>query len=124
MVYLAGRQLGRRPFRSGAARCSKSLQALGTDRDSEIAPESLPVQLDIVIARQFADEDPFGSPSAPIDYSEKKSLEPFPDWFVSMDSNSDGVVTEREFLGDNAAFRRLDLDHNLLLDAQDLGVSP
>ncbi len=68
------------------------------------SPRNPACPLDIVIARQFADEDPFGSPSAPIDYSEKKSLEPFPDWFVSMDSNSDGVVTEREFLGDNTAF--------------------
>ena len=38
-----------------------------------------------------------------------------PAWFVAMDRNNDGDVSRREFLGDDAAFRRLDTDGDGLI---------
>jgi Ca2+-binding EF-hand superfamily protein len=42
-----------------------------------------------------------------------------PDWFRSMDRNSDGDVSRREFLGNEAAFKTFDHDGNGLIDAQE-----
>ena len=38
-----------------------------------------------------------------------------PAWFVAMDRNNDGDVSRREFLGDEAEFRRLDTDGDGLI---------
>ncbi|HEV8058395.1 MAG TPA: hypothetical protein VGP68_00860 [Gemmataceae bacterium] len=38
-----------------------------------------------------------------------------PAWFVAMDRNNDGDVSRREFLGDEAAFRKLDTDGDGLI---------
>ncbi|WP_020476048.1 EF-hand domain-containing protein [Zavarzinella formosa] len=35
-----------------------------------------------------------------------------PAWFIAMDTNQDGVVSRREFIGPPAAFDRLDIDHD------------
>lgn len=99
------------------------LNPLMTDRDSVLAPESLPVQLEMVVARQFADEDSFRQ--EPRGEYERPSIETsVPDWFTSMDTNRDGVVSPREFLGDKNEFRKLDLNHNSLLDSQDFLKTP
>ncbi|MFO0922258.1 MAG: EF-hand domain-containing protein [Pirellulales bacterium] len=99
------------------------MNPLMTDRDSVLAPESLPVQLEMVVARQFADEDSF-RPEPRGEY-ERPSIEAsVPDWFTSMDTNRDGVVSPREFLGDKNEFRKLDLNHNSLLDSQDFLKTP
>jgi Ca2+-binding EF-hand superfamily protein len=38
-----------------------------------------------------------------------------PAWFLAMDRNNDGDVSRREFLGDDAAFRKLDADGDGLI---------
>lgn len=43
-----------------------------------------------------------------------------PEWFRSMDRNSDGDVSIREFVGPAPAFRKLDRDADGLLDASEL----
>jgi Ca2+-binding EF-hand superfamily protein len=42
-----------------------------------------------------------------------------PTWFLSMDRNSDGDVSAREFLGSSAEFRMLDTDGDGLLSANE-----
>jgi len=40
-----------------------------------------------------------------------------PEWFRRMDKNGDGDISRREFLGTRAAFDRLDVNHDGLIDA-------
>lgn len=42
-----------------------------------------------------------------------------PDWFRSMDTNSDGQVSRREFLGDDEQFQRLDTNASGVLETSD-----
>src|SRR5205807_9810935 len=42
-----------------------------------------------------------------------------PLWFCKMDRNGDGDVSPREFLGTPEDFRRMDLDGDGLIDAQE-----
>jgi hypothetical protein len=42
-----------------------------------------------------------------------------PSWFQKMDTNGDGYVSEREFLGTSAQFQKFDTNDDLLIDAQE-----
>lgn len=46
-----------------------------------------------------------------------------PDWFRRMDRNRDGDVSQREFLGPLAVFKRLDADGDGLISAEEAGRS-
>lgn len=42
-----------------------------------------------------------------------------PSWFAKMDRNEDGDISPREFLGSADVFRKLDTNHDLLIDANE-----
>jgi len=44
-----------------------------------------------------------------------------PRWFTAMDANSDGAISQREFLGPAARFAELDRDRNGLLELSEAG---
>lgn len=99
------------------------LKKLRTDSDSEFAPESLPVQLEVIFSRLFGDEDPFRAPG-PGAYREMPSNEMAdhalsPEWLQAMDTNGDGQVVYREFLGSQSSFRSLDRNGDDVLDLED-----
>jgi hypothetical protein len=43
-------------------------------------------------------------------------VEDAPRWFTSMDANSDGAISQREFLGSPEKFAELDADGNGLVE--------
>ena len=110
---------------SELTQANERLQELNTARDSEIAPESLPVQLDVLIVKAFAEEDPFREGQlqpnvlvAPNEIVDKPTTSA-PSWFTAMDINRDGLVTPREFIGTEADLRSIDRDANGWLDLND-----
>lgn len=48
-----------------------------------------------------------------------KPFRPGPGWFLAMDRNGDGDVSRREFTGSNAAFDKLDADHDGTIDSRE-----
>ena len=48
------------------------------------------------------------------------SQQDLPDWFTSMDRNSDGDISEREFLGDETQFNQLDRNKDQFISAEEL----
>ncbi len=105
---------------SEIANSTTRLAQLFSASDSDLAPESLPVQLDVLVTRAYGDEDPFGSEVFVRSTAPSPESKPLPEWFQAMDTNGDGLVTRREFLGGDESLKSLDRDRNGWLDIHDL----
>jgi hypothetical protein len=87
------------------------LEKLDTDLDLAVSLAETPAKIRLAIARgnetykylsRGQDIKKFNPPS--------DTLGQGPAWFIRMDTNGDGDVTRREFLGDEEQFKRLDTD--------------
>ncbi len=90
---------------SEIANSTTRLAQLFSASDSDLAPESLPVQLDVLVTRAYGDEDPFGSEVFVRSTAPSPESKPLPEWFQAMDTNGDGLVTRREFLGGDESLK-------------------
>lgn len=97
----------------------RALTELHPDSDSDLAPESLPVQLHMVLVRSFADENPFSDGFVDQQLFQRKPAVSAPAWFSAMDVNGDGLVTPREFIGSEDDLRSFDRNRNGWLDPLD-----
>jgi Ca2+-binding EF-hand superfamily protein len=109
-------RLGLRETRTAAER----LKTFDKNGDGRIAAEELPARMEVGFAigrqafpQQFGGGGGFvvgrggaGGPAA---------QEQGPKWFVHMDTNGDGDVSRREFVGPAEAFDKLDADHDGLI---------
>ncbi len=83
------------------------LAALDANGDSLVALSEAPAGFAVTVTRGAGGLTP-GSPAAGGSR---------PKWFTAMDSNRDGDVTRREFLGAQAQFDALDRNHDGFIDA-------
>lgn len=113
----ADQQLGVREIKEATT----VLQAADQDGDGVLSAADSPVQIRLAIARgnetyQYLTKGtlrnlrPRNTPGESLG----------PDWFRNMDTNGDGSLTPREFLGDAAQFERLDANRDGLLETSDL----
>ncbi len=88
--------------------------------ETTLSASLLPMQLQLVFTRTFGDEQAFQrlTPSTPDQPNPNASAL---DWFQAMDANMDGNVTLREFLGDISSFEALDINHDRILTANEIG---
>lgn len=96
---------------------ASQLQLADTDGDGVISASELPTTIRLAIARgnetyQFLNKGMSFKPRRAMVSGEIDA----PAWFRSMDTNADGDVTRREFLGDDEQFKRLDANDNGLLE--------
>jgi len=98
------RRLGAREVLGTSAR----LAACDRDGDGRVAPEEIPHHIQITLARgELVASGPGGATAA--------RPQDGPGWFRGMDSNGDGDVSRREFLGSREQFDRLDRDRDGLI---------
>jgi Ca2+-binding EF-hand superfamily protein len=91
---------------------AERLAALDQDHDGLLIPNEVPQVIEIAIARGSV-ESPDATFAKPA--MQRQPNESAPRWFTAMDSNQDGVISRREFLGSSENFAALDKDANGLL---------
>jgi Ca2+-binding EF-hand superfamily protein len=93
---------------------SERLAALDRDGDGLVSPEDIPEAMVIGLARGSLENiDALFTPPPVI---ARGPAENAPRWFTTMDANSDGAISHREFLGSAEKFAELDADGNGLLE--------
>jgi Ca2+-binding EF-hand superfamily protein len=106
-------RLSLREMRHAAER----LRAMDLDGDGTLSSHELPASIGLSFAR-VADEAMNAQPQAPAAMvSRPPPPVNGPPWFVRMDSNGDGDISPREFLGDADQFQRLDANGDGFIDA-------
>ena len=89
------------------------------DHDEAISREEIPQQFQLTVAEN--DLDPNAAPQGPMQVQmaapapAPARVERGPLWFRKMDTNGDGDVSPREFLGSPEDFRRIDTDGDGLI---------
>jgi Ca2+-binding EF-hand superfamily protein len=96
------------------AGAAQRLAALDRDADGKLTPGELPEMLLLGLARGSLEnaDATFAPPPVIVRRADDKA----PRWFNAMDANSDGAISQREFLGPAAKFAELDKDNNGLLE--------
>lgn len=91
---------------------AKRLRAGDRDGDGRLTKDEIPTRIDVHIER-----GPGAGPGPAVDYSAPiaDAAPTAPRWFQHMDSNTDGDISPREFLGAPETFQRLDTDADGLL---------
>jgi Ca2+-binding EF-hand superfamily protein len=95
------------------------LERLGGEKKGFITRTQIPQQFEIVVmegtAQNLVNFLISGSMSVnkPVTTSASDNL---PTWFRKMDTNGDGFISPREFLGSRADFERIDINHDGLID--------
>jgi hypothetical protein len=90
------------------------------DGDGRVSPDEIPYHFLVTIARGglagLTGEGPAAAEARSPTASRPTGPAAGPGWFQKMDSNQDGDVSRREFLGPRDAFERLDRDKDGLID--------
>lgn len=92
---------------------AKRLRASDRDGDGRVTEEEIPTRISVHFERGMQ-----GNAAIPATYGAPEAdpnAKPAPAWFQRMDSNSDGDISPREFLGSTETFGRLDKDADGLL---------
>ena len=103
--------------------CQDRVFQLDQNSDQRVDLGELPILLHVTVARGAVAHQSLQEYVAFLPLSDdadggRDSLTP-PEWFVSMDQDSDRILTRAEFLGDRDAFDKLDLDENQQLSVEE-----
>ena len=96
-------------------RAAERLASLDEDGDGQLQVDEIPDAMVVGIVRGPPEEDSerLRNPTAPPLASDIE----LPRWFIGMDRNMDGEISEREFMGTPAQFQLLDANGDQFLDA-------
>ncbi|MGF1582962.1 MAG: hypothetical protein ACFCD0_26885 [Gemmataceae bacterium] len=91
------------------------LKTLDFDKDEQISEQEFPKEFTVYVSqgRIYSTNNPYTP--RPVSRTSYRGNGPL--WFQRMDTNGDGDVSAREFLGDRGIFDRLDADKDGLIDA-------
>jgi Ca2+-binding EF-hand superfamily protein len=113
----ADQRLSLREMKDAAA----TLKSIDRDGDEAISLGESPVTIRLAIARgnetyQYLNK---GLLSRPPPRATNDNIGQGPAWFIRMDTNGDGDVTRREFLGDDEQFQRLDANGDGVVEVKE-----
>ena len=94
--------------------CQERLTARDANGDGRLTSNELPYSMVVAFTRGNAGGEGFYTP--PRNASVVDSAQS-PEWFRHADFNGDGDISRREFLGDLARFKEIDLDGNGFVEA-------
>jgi Ca2+-binding EF-hand superfamily protein len=101
---------------------AERLASLDRDGDGLVSPEDIPEAMVIGLARGSLENiDALFTPPPVI---VRSPTEDAPRWFTAMDANSDGAISQREFLGSPEKFAEMDADKNGLLELAEAVPAP
>lgn len=95
------------------------LRTYDKNDDGKVTPDEMPTRIEVRIGAgrvSYSASYGRGGQAAGAENSAASS-DGLPGWFTHMDTNADGDVSRREFLGPAEAFQKLDADGDGLLDA-------
>jgi Ca2+-binding EF-hand superfamily protein len=93
----------------------KQLKSCDLDQDGSVAPNEIPFNAKLEINR--ADPRMASNPNGDMQTTPAVGLPS--DWFASSDSNNDGFVSKKEFLGDSEDFAGYDRDNDGFISRQE-----
>lgn len=96
------------------SRAAEQLEILDRNQDGLLAPEEIFREVTITLSRGIS-LDPRGTDEV-IDLGRARESTAGPAWFANMDTNGDGEISPREFLGTGAQFTSLDRNSDGFLD--------
>lgn len=113
------RRLSRRELLNG----KEALSQWDADGDEKLALSEIPRQYEVVLRRDQPAivRTAFTLPEIR-QLASKSQSQVGPRWFRRMDTNGDGAVSRREFLGDASQFAQLDANQDDMLDASEVSA--
>ncbi|MGE0607751.1 MAG: hypothetical protein AB7O62_11725 [Pirellulales bacterium] len=111
-------RLSPREWTQAAAR----LLLLDANQDNRCDPAEIPLGISLTFTRGGADNTSGGNPAValPVALPAPSGTPAIgPVWFVQMDSNGDGDISPREFLGNNSQFQQLDTNQDGFITPQE-----
>ena len=99
------------------ATCAERLMKFDANGDGQITNDELPYTMIAAIVR--GERPGEQSLFRPVGVSTSEAAAGVPSWFASADSNGDGDVSRREFLGTNEQFSLLDTNHDGFIGAEE-----
>ena len=100
---------------------SRRLKRWDANDDQQVSREEIPRQFRLQVTRGRASirgTEFFAPPIAAARRTARNATDG-PNWFRKMDTNNDGDISPREFLGTTADFKTIDADGDLLIDAEE-----
>ncbi|HEY2761183.1 MAG TPA: hypothetical protein VGI75_10575 [Pirellulales bacterium] len=94
------------------------------DHDGVLTPRDIPYRVMLELSRggPVAINNVIATSSPRQPRHNKASIQP-PDWFTKMDRNGDGDLIPGEFLGTQAQFDKLDINHDGLIDSTEAAAA-
>ena len=98
------------------------LKALDADQDGQLQSHEIPGSMAVGFVRGEANQDNalLGMPAV----SRRSDEESLPSWFIGMDSNGDGDISPREFLGSREKFQQLDTNGDGFISGDEASALP
>ena len=100
---------------------SRSLKRWDANDNQQVSRQEIPRQFRLQVTRGRASirGTEFFSPTITTGPRTARSATDGPNWFRKMDTNNDGDISPREFLGTTVDFKTIDADGDLLIDPEE-----
>ncbi|HUG71500.1 MAG TPA: hypothetical protein VMM76_27390 [Pirellulaceae bacterium] len=98
------------------------LKALDDDQDGQLQSHEIPGSMAVGFVRGDANQDNALLVMPAV--SRRGDDETLPAWFMGMDSNGDGDISQREFLGSREKFQQLDTDGDGFVSGDEASALP
>ena len=103
--------------------CDEVIGTLDANADNVLTVGELPILLRVCVSRGATAHEALAdavSINRQSDEEKEQSKMPAPEWFTSMDQDSDRILTRKEFLGGRESFDEIDTDEDNLLSVKEV----